>query len=437
MDSAWWAAHIDEVRESFKGRLLTSLAHCFGAESIKVDECRNSGAGAIMAAAHFGAERIILLGYDCQHTGGKTHWHGDHPDGLGNAGSVGMWPEQFQRLATKLKEVDIINCTRDTALTCFRRGDLAEILFESPKLPPLFVQGMHGMGDNLHQRAVVRELMASHEVWLETPWPSIFHDMPGVNLMQKGSSLRTQAKNLVREADLYSAKECPDGVRHLRIHYPPAKVRQHRGVLAAMSAQAGVRVGDFRMPVPWDHGLDLPDDRPILAFRPLVERSEWGGNRNRNPDVGSYLKLLDSIRDRFFVVSVADLEDRKEWMVHDDVGADLTLHQGELNFQQLAALWRDAAMVMAAPGFGVVLAQAVGTPVVSVFGGYEGGYSFNAGARFTPTLAITPIHQCDCFSHTHRCNKTLDLPRAIGRLAQFVGEHIEDVDRRIQAQQPA
>lgn len=43
----------------------------------------NSGQRAIQLAAHFGAERIILLGYDCSLENG-THWHGNHPDGLKN-----------------------------------------------------------------------------------------------------------------------------------------------------------------------------------------------------------------------------------------------------------------------------------------------------------------------------------------------------------------
>jgi len=431
MDRAWWKAHIDDVRRVFKGCLASSYPQQGEIRRLTVVEHKNSGAGAIAAAVQAGASRVMLLGYDCQKTGGRAHWHGDHPEGLGNAGSMDKWPRQFQRLADTLRGVEILNCSRETALTCFPRADLETALGRN-SLPPLMVQGMHGMGDNLHQRAVVRALMRTHEVWLETPWPSVYHDMHGLHLIQKGTRLRTQAKNLARERALYSTKPCPPHAENVVVRYPPAMVREHRSVLAAMCANVGVPVGDFRMPVPWSHGLDLPA-KPVLVFRPLVERSEWGGNRNRNPDVGSYLQLLEAIRDHFFVVSVADLEDGKEWMVHPEVGADLVLHRGELDFQQLAALWRDAAMVMSAPGFGVVLAQAVGTPVVSVFGGYEGGYSFDAGARFTPTLAITPLKECDCFSHKHRCDKTIDLPRAVRKITQFAGEHIENVNQGLQA----
>lgn len=290
----------------------------------------------------------------------------------------------------------------------------------------LRIQGMHGMGDNFHQRSVVRHLMQTREIWLETPWPSIYHDLvgPRLHLVNKGSRLRTQAKNAAREAALFDTGRVPPA-SVLNVSYPPAGVRKHRSVLAAMSAQCGVPVGDFRMPVPddWMHGLALPAERPVLVVRPLVERREWGGCRNRNPDVAAYLELLAGIRDRFFMVSVADLQHGQEWLAHPPVDTDLTLHAGELDFRALAALWRDAALVYTAPGFGVVLAQAVGTPVAAVFGGYEAGYSFSAGAAYTPTLVIEPIRPCDCFSHTHRCDKHIDLPAAHQRLGDFVNDH--------------
>ena len=69
-----------------------------------------------------------LSGYDCQHTGGKAHWHGNHPKGLGNAGSVDKWPNQFRMLAARLPNIKIINCTRETALNVFPRGTLEEVL---------------------------------------------------------------------------------------------------------------------------------------------------------------------------------------------------------------------------------------------------------------------------------------------------------------------
>lgn len=424
MDHAWWTTYLPEAREVFKGQMVGPFKRFAGVQCAVSPTMKNSGAGAIALAVRQGARRIILLGYDAQKTGGKAHWHGDHPEGLGNAGSVDKWPGHFSALAKDLHGIEVINCSRQTALDAFPLGDL-EAELSITKLPALYVQGMHGMGDNLHQRAIIRALMKRYEVWLETPWPSVYHDFDDLHLVSKGSQLRTQAKNVTREARLFETAQVPATASKLDVSYPPALVRQYRGVLAAMSAKCGTPLGDFRMPVPdtWTHGLDLPTDKPVLVYRPLVERAEWGGCPSRNPDLQTYLKIFESIREQFFVVSIADLEPGREWLAQPDITADITLHQGQLTFTQLAALWRDAALVMSSPGFGVALAQAVGTPVVAVFGGYEAGYSFSAGARYTPTLTIQPVRPCDCFSHTHNCDKRIAVPAALKKLKDFVHDH--------------
>lgn len=128
MDRGWWKAYIDEVRRSFQGTLVTSFAHCYGAKRIGIEDFPNSGIGAIFEAVGNGASRIILLGYDCQHTEGRAHWHADHPKGLGNAKTVQDWPAMFDRAAKSLKDIEIVNCTRQTALTCFVRADLEQVL---------------------------------------------------------------------------------------------------------------------------------------------------------------------------------------------------------------------------------------------------------------------------------------------------------------------
>lgn len=90
----------------------------------------NSGYQAINLAWHFGAERIILIGFDMQHTGGRTHWHGDHPKGLANAQGVERWRPHFTALARDLARlgVPVINCSLQTALACFERADLRDVL---------------------------------------------------------------------------------------------------------------------------------------------------------------------------------------------------------------------------------------------------------------------------------------------------------------------
>ena len=99
-------------------------------EPNKLYHGHNSGYQAINLAYQFGAKRIILVGYDMQHTDGKTHWHGDHPKSLNNAAGVEKWPKHFTQLAKDLDRVgvEVINCTIQTALTCFKQADLRDVL---------------------------------------------------------------------------------------------------------------------------------------------------------------------------------------------------------------------------------------------------------------------------------------------------------------------
>jgi hypothetical protein len=135
-DGKWWQQYLKEVAEVFKGARLTNSARGrqLGVQSLHdqpwFKHFHNSGASAISLAVESGASRVLLLGYDCQKTGGRTHWHGDHPPALGNAKSIGNWPTQFKNVARHAQErgTQVLNCSRATALTCFPRMALEEAL---------------------------------------------------------------------------------------------------------------------------------------------------------------------------------------------------------------------------------------------------------------------------------------------------------------------
>jgi ADP-heptose:LPS heptosyltransferase len=294
---------------------------------------------------------------------------------------------------------------------------------------PLYVAGMHGLGDNLHQRAVMRQLVERRSVWLETPWPCLYEDIHGLNVVGKGSHLRTQARNAAREADRYSKEPVPKDAELLEVRYMPDDVRRLGSVLAAMCKTCGVDYAkaDFRLDVPsaWRKKGDaflrkLRPQKPLMIFRPLVERAEWGGNAPRNPDPYAYRDLYLGLRDRYHVLSIADLEPHAEWMVGERVQADTELHRGELDIETLAAVFAQAALVFTAPGFPVILSQAVGVPVIVPFGGYENSSSYSAGARYSPYLGLDVIRPCQCFSHRHDCDKRMDVAAARTRIQEFL-----------------
>lgn len=138
MDGAWWEVHHAEVARTFRGERFSSCATSsrygmkrLGGDGHRFNPQGNSGAAAILLALLMGARRVVLLGYDCQHTGGRAHWHGDHPPGTaGNAGirTLRKWPGQFRAVAKQAGAVPIINCTRETALDVFPRGELEQAL---------------------------------------------------------------------------------------------------------------------------------------------------------------------------------------------------------------------------------------------------------------------------------------------------------------------
>lgn len=133
-DLAWWKNHIDEVNKMVKGRKI-SYSHAvrsLGVESTYnatwFQNFQHSGACAIGLAISGGANKVILLGYDNKITD-KSHWHGEH-EGLNNCKSIKHWGlhlANVKKFAEK-HHCEIVNCTRDTALTMFKQANLEDTL---------------------------------------------------------------------------------------------------------------------------------------------------------------------------------------------------------------------------------------------------------------------------------------------------------------------
>jgi hypothetical protein len=133
-DHKWWAKYgRDAAIPAARWTCNQRAADEFGVHLHAARGPYNSGLRAIQLAALFGARRILLLGYDCAMLAGRKHWHPDH-DGISNPTLSRMqaWAIQFTRVAAELKRnADVINCSRQTALKCFPRADLAAVLREA------------------------------------------------------------------------------------------------------------------------------------------------------------------------------------------------------------------------------------------------------------------------------------------------------------------
>lgn len=134
-DPPWWRRYSDEVNRSFKGECITPALvpdpRVLSLHGTGFNAFGNSGAAAISFGIYAGASQIICIGLDCKFDkNGKTHWHGSHVKGLGDAKSLPKWFVRFDELAIYAHEnkVKVINASRDTDLESFERAQLEDLI---------------------------------------------------------------------------------------------------------------------------------------------------------------------------------------------------------------------------------------------------------------------------------------------------------------------
>lgn len=291
----------------------------------------------------------------------------------------------------------------------------------------LVFRGMYGIGDNIHQRAIIRDVMdAGEQVILETFYSSMYHDLVARGLKLKlirGIPPRIRERNRLTSDILI-----PRGARLGKITYDPVQIKACGNIMAAQYASANLPMPkrpDFSIPVPreWRQlARDAvgPVDKPILVYRPIVLNNVWRAE-SRSPDPALYSAIFRTIRDKFHVVSVAHIGNAGECIVGENQDADTNFNRGELDFETMTGLFAEASVTFTNPGFTPILSQAVGTPTIIVYGGNESYQTTNiVGAHLAPTLAIEPDHPCACHNTSHDCDKYITLPPAIARLEEFV-----------------
>lgn len=158
-DGKWWQVHGDAVKAKFKGECWACWPDSdmppehklsidqFGLRYVRgsnhqarqgivpgldrVSFGGNSGHQAIHLARNWGATKIMLLGYDY---GGKPgdHFFGEHKEQRLRTGQdFKAWLGSIEVLAKDLaaEGVQVINCTRQTAINCFPRSTIDACTF--------------------------------------------------------------------------------------------------------------------------------------------------------------------------------------------------------------------------------------------------------------------------------------------------------------------
>jgi len=266
----------------------------------------------------------------------------------------------------------------------------------------MLIDGMQGLGDNLYQRAILREVVKVRQVYLMTPWPQLYSDLP-VRCVKSQTLLRTQAKNLLRPSTVWCKP--PPLIDRRRWHY---SIR-HGTMLQALCDDLGMyfQTVDFSGPP-----VEKVNRKPYIVVRPVTQRIEWK-SESRGPKPEYLVRAVEALRQQYKIVSIADIQPPYETAVEPLPYADETYNKGELSVEQLLALVAGATAVVGGVGFIVPMSIAYQVPLLLIYGGC---LAHNGPQRILdPRIDTRKIYQvlpdnpCMCNRSDHKCVKTISV----------------------------
>lgn len=288
------------------------------------------------------------------------------------------------------------------------RGKRIGSILECP-IGATIIRGMRGLGDNINQRAFIKEL--GFPVLLDTPWPELYEDLPGVSFLECYTPLRTQIKNIARQPVGRFLSMDPTGYVELNVQYGSIDLRT-MSILQKLSNLFGkIKPKDFDLPA-FEFPSQIVTDKPIAVIRPATIRKEWPA-ASRNPDPKYLYQASVKLREAgFFIVSICDLEEGKEWLLGEAPVADIQFHKGELNVRELLGLVRGSSVVVGGHGWLTHAALSYKKPMFIIAGGFGGDNAPHkvADPLFLDTSYLTwaiPDNYCLCSIMAHECVKEI------------------------------
>lgn len=146
-DARWWQTRRASVRDTWTGRRMVTLENQIdgvlrlrnsGEDGLETDPGalrtgKNSGYQAIGLAYHFGASRIVLLGFDMRiGRHGEMHWNdrSETQTPQGFAGTLALMLPKFETLREPLATagVQVVNATPGSALRVWQMMRLGDVL---------------------------------------------------------------------------------------------------------------------------------------------------------------------------------------------------------------------------------------------------------------------------------------------------------------------
>ncbi len=271
----------------------------------------------------------------------------------------------------------------------------------------VYIDGMRGLGDNIFQRAYVKEL--DSQVHLQTPWPELYRDLPNVKVLKSETSLRTQNKNVRGQEESVWTQKLVNYDKKLKLTYGnKASLGSIQGMF---QGELGVRPKHFDLPN-FNCVLNLPEQRKIAVVRPVTLRKEWF-NCARNPDPIYIAEAIAILRQKgFFIISIADLKENEEWLVGEDLDVDLKFHSGELDVINLLGLIKKADVLIGGVGWILPAAISYDKELLLIAGGQGAHNSEEKIAdpkrvQKNKVCWVLPDDYCMCTNPRHQCSKKI------------------------------
>lgn len=123
-DRGWWRKHPEASKLECPKYSMTEWPDTVKVSVPYLGQVCNSGVLALEVAKNLGVTRIILLGFDMR----GTHFFGQYTNGLRNTTPTqrAQHHRQYEQWAKANRSVEVINCTKGSALTCFPKASLDE-----------------------------------------------------------------------------------------------------------------------------------------------------------------------------------------------------------------------------------------------------------------------------------------------------------------------
>lgn len=268
-----------------------------------------------------------------------------------------------------------------------------------------------GLGDSIYSRPHIKQLSRDYDdVYVTTSWPELFLDIPRLKFIKPRDLLRSPSK--VKRDDSIWTYPLHAIDRLIYPRYGPNELKA--GLSITQSLELSIPLEDSPQ-------FDLPPrlarppvinsgDRPVAIMRPVTIREEWR-NESRSP-LPEYINIAATeLMKTHYVVVVADVDNKSEWLDGPAPTGHLNLIHGELTSFEMLELAKRADCLVGGVGFIVPLALATRTPAFIINGGC-GAYNraevlidSRVSAEFI--TFIEPDEFCLCGEHEHDCNKII------------------------------